>query len=196
MQYSDTTGDSFDGRSNRKIDITDRYCIICGDKIIRNTKAGTNRISPTQYIKAKFCSKECKGMWQSNNIVGENNPNYKGGKSKCIDCGIELAQRYSHRGTLRCKDCHYKYNTGENNGNWKGGVCSESILQRSSKENKKWRISVFERDDFTCQICGDNRGGNLNAHHIKRWCDYPELRFNIDNGITLCKDCHIIIHKK
>jgi len=58
-----------------------------------------------------------------------------------------------------------------------------------------WRRQVYERDNFTCQCCGDNKGGNLTAHHLDgySWC--KEKRTDIDNGITLCKTCHIQFHK-
>lgn len=65
-----------------------------------------------------------------------------------------------------------------------------------SREYKKWRKTVFARDNYTCQICGDNQGGNLRAHHIKPYSEYPELRHDVDNGITLCENCHIKLHKK
>lgn len=61
-------------------------------------------------------------------------------------------------------------------------------------EYKQWREEVFCRDDFTCQICKlkSVKGVKavLNANHIKKFADYPEERFNVDNGITLCVDCH------
>lgn len=56
-------------------------------------------------------------------------------------------------------------------------------------EYRLWRESVFRRDDHTCVFCGA-RGRKLNADHIKRWADYPLLRFAIDNGRTLCVPCH------
>ena len=60
-----------------------------------------------------------------------------------------------------------------------------------SEENKHWRKSIFERDNYICQECGI-RGGNLNVHHILPYRDWkePEYSLNIDNGITLCVDCH------
>lgn len=79
---------------------------------------------------------------------------------------------------------------GENASNWKGGVTPINFLIRSSREYKLWRKSVFERDNYTCIWCGDNKGGNLNADHIKPFAHFPELRFAIDNGRTLCVPCH------
>ena len=72
---------------------------------------------------------------------------------------------------------------------WKGGITSEHKIVRSSKEYRLWRAAVFERDNYTCIWCGV-RGGNLNADHIKPFASYPELRFAIDNGRTLCINCH------
>lgn len=80
--------------------------------------------------------------------------------------------------------------TGENSFNWKGGVTPENERIRHSKEYKEWRISVFERDKYSCVNCGDNRGGNLNADHIKPFSLFPELRLDVNNGRTLCIECH------
>ena len=83
---------------------------------------------------------------------------------------------------------------GEKNHSWKGGITPQHLAIRHSFEIRLWREKVFTRDDWTCQVCKDNNGGNLNAHHIKSFSKYPELRFIVDNGITLCKDCHKKIH--
>ena len=86
--------------------------------------------------------------------------------------------------------------SGKNAPNWKGGVTPINHKMRHSLEYKLWRKSVFERDKYTCIWCGlrfvKGKTGKvtLNADHIKSFSQYPELRFAIDNGRTLCKDCH------
>jgi 5-methylcytosine-specific restriction endonuclease McrA len=84
---------------------------------------------------------------------------------------------------------------GEKHWNWQGGKSSKSERIRKSIDADLWRGAVFSRDNYTCQKCED-KGGKLNAHHIMNFAQYPELRFAIDNGITLCKKCHQKFHKK
>lgn len=70
-------------------------------------------------------------------------------------------------------------------------LTSESKLIRGSIENRLWRESIFTRDKFLCQMPNcDKLGRYLEAHHIKTFSKYPELRFITENGITLCKRCH------
>lgn len=73
---------------------------------------------------------------------------------------------------------------------WQGGITPINVKIRHSFEYKLWREAVFKRDKYTCIWCGDNKGGNLNADHIKPFAYFPELRFAIDNGRTLCIPCH------
>lgn len=92
---------------------------------------------------------------------------------------------------------------GENSPGWKGGKTKVSQAIRNLKKMQEWRKQVFERDDYTCKIC-NKRGGFINADHIKslrsiiienniatpeKAVDCSEL-WNIDNGRTLCVDCH------
>lgn len=63
---------------------------------------------------------------------------------------------------------------------------------RSSQRYKDWRLAVFARDGFICQKCGSRK--NIQAHHIKAWKSNKELRYEVNNGITLCRRCHLEAH--
>jgi 5-methylcytosine-specific restriction endonuclease McrA len=103
---------------------------------------------------------------------------------------------------------------GENSHNWKGGVTAKNYGLRTAIERTheftQWHSTIFQRDKFTCQKCGDARGGNLRVHHIKTFrAILTEHKITaleqalccgdlwaLENGITLCEPCHIQIHKK
>ena len=78
--------------------------------------------------------------------------------------------------------------------NWQGGKTPINKRLRNSYMFRLWRESVFCRDSWTCQRCFV-RGGELPPHHIKYFFEYPELRFELSNGITLCSSCHQGEHK-
>lgn len=74
-------------------------------------------------------------------------------------------------------------------------INQDNQRDRSTKAYSDWREGVFKRDNYSCQKCG-NHGGTLNAHHIKKYSKYPELRHVIENGITLCESCHKDLHRE
>lgn len=97
--------------------------------------------------------------------------------SRCPKCGLES----------RSKENHYRYNPE---------LTDEERESRDmfNGEIKKWRVKIFERDNYTCNKCG-NFGKRLNAHHLFSWDVHKEKRFNLENGITLCDACHLSFHK-
>jgi len=97
-------------------------------------------------------------------------------------------EKYGVDNIFKSKDFK-KNNSGENHYNWQGGITPQSNKDRNSIKYKEWRLVVFTRDKYTCQCCGKT-GGYLNAHHIFCFSDYPQLRFVVENGISLCKSCH------
>ena len=128
-----------------------------------------------------------------------------GKKTRCNKCKI-----------LKCQYCGKPF-TPEN-GQYKRKLCSkkchnDSMMGRIPKGFKKkngvkprtyhitnnnkygsafdrdWRSAVLLRDNYTCQICGQ-QGGKIQAHHIKPWKEFQEIRHDINNGMTLCLKCH------
>ncbi len=111
---------------------------------------------------------------------------------KC-DCGnmIELNGRRLRTGnTTSCGCFRYQASLEENMiACYKKINTSKNQKDRYTRNSVRWRIAVYERDGFKCQCC-DKVGGGLHAHHILSWHAYPDKRYDIDNGITLCVDCH------
>lgn len=88
-----------------------------------------------------------------------------------------------------CKKCYIESIRGENSKLWKGGLTKQSKINRNRSEYLNWRNNVYKRDNYTCKKCM-KKGGELQAHHIYNFSEYEELRYDINNGITLCKKCH------
>lgn len=79
---------------------------------------------------------------------------------------------------------------------WTGFATPVGAMERASVRFEKWRKSVFERDNYTCAMCSKH-GGSLHAHHIKTFAKYPDLRYEVSNGITLCgSPCHRSLRRK
>ena len=123
--------------------------------------------------KRKYCSTKCANLHKMENYRGDNATSRRPGVGEKI--------RQSKKGIRTVY--------GETHGNWRGGISRAYKTGYYSVEYKQWRQRVFERDSYTCQECGI-KGTYLTAHHIKSFAKYPDLRFDIDNGLTLCENCH------
>jgi len=113
-------------------------------------------------------------------------PSPMAGKNHTLESRKKISQSRRNGDIPRGSKCH----------TYIDGKGTERQSDRLSAKAKRWRYDVFTRDEFTCQHCGDDRGGNLNAHHIKPWALFPKLRYDLDNGITLCEPCHKAEHKR
>ena len=144
-------------------------------------------------------------------LTGSKNSNWKGGKSKCPVCDKLLARRESkycnkhwernsnsYIGRIMTKETRDKISktiSGKNHYNWK---IDRTKLKRYNDDTKdrrcyayvNWRKQVWERDNFKCKISNSDCIGKIQAHHILSWKEYPELRYNLNNGITLCHAHH------
>lgn len=134
--------------------------------------------------------------------IGKDNPNWKGGYKnklpKCEMCG----KKVSNINNKKCLSCYRSLRgvnhplfgrkrpevSGINHPKWKGGTSSEDRLSRL-KFRATIQKQVFERDNYTCQMCGVH-GLSMQVDHIQPWAEYVEGRFDINNCRTLCMKCH------
>lgn len=168
------------------------------------------KISVKQYRlnggKNNFCGRECMGKWQSENRKGENSPTWNGGKIDvlCAYCGnsksVSAYQLNAYKNHYCDYECLGKWISenlkGENSPNWNHNLTQEERNDtRAYSEYNEWRKMVYQRDKYTCQCCG-YKGKRLNAHHLNGYKWDIENRTNINNGITLCENCHTSFHSQ
>jgi 5-methylcytosine-specific restriction endonuclease McrA len=161
----------------------------------------------TEYVGVRSQVARCPRHYCSRKCMGEGKRNRVG--LICTSCGtaysrpvsiVEVGAKRGHRRHFCSDACQRDHHRGPNHPAY---VADRSTLKaplrslRYSKEGAEWRKSVFRRDNYTCQFCGKrSRKGHpvtIHAHHIKRFADFPALRFEPDNGITLCRGCHATV---
>ena len=188
-----------------------KKCLICNSEFV----------AKNSFVKkgdGKFCSRKCYGKWRALYFRGNKNSAWRGGKIEqtCKICGKQFLsdRRFILKGYgfLCSKKCRHKWQSktyrGKNHIKWLGKTSIATQI-RATAQYKEWRQNVFIRDRFTCRKCNDNRGGNLQAHHIRLLSvlikeaknlmplfdietaimAYTPI-WNISNGITLCEKCH------
>lgn len=135
--------------------------------------------SPMRLKHRKYCSKEC--YYNHKKILMK-------GKQHSEETKKKISK--SHTGKIRPLSDRVSMSLSRSGEKiFNGFKSKERTLAYRTKEYKEWRLSVFKRDNFTCVIC-HQVGKTLEAHHIKSWRDYKSLRYDIDNGITVCPQCH------
>lgn len=173
----------------------ERACECCGKKIILYLQRDFKR--------KRFCSRTCLGKVNSkiNNLTPPK-PTLESRRKAAKTLSTKMRLGLISKPPAPTPESRIKAGLkmrGENHPRW---IKDRSKLKRSRFDNSfrgegpitSWRNSVYRRDNFTCQNC-HTIGGKLNAHHIKPWAKFPEHRFDISNGITLCVKCHKEIHK-
>ena len=122
---------------------------------------------------------------------GANNGMWKGGSAPCPNCGREKS-RYA----TRCSDCHFALMRTEANPNRlppEQCKTDESKLLRKRQDYRDWRFAVFSRDSYRCVVCGEHTR-DLHPHHLEGFAENKDLRFDPDNGVTLCQSHHKQFH--
>ena len=121
-------------------------------------------------------------------MMGKNTKVDKKVALKCKYCDDQLVSIYS----TQCSDCFHERNKGENHWKWKED--RTTLVQNENKHLCQkymiWRKAVKDRDGWKCRIADDDCNGRLEAHHILRWSKHPKLRYEVNNGISLCAFHH------
>ncbi|MCU9811191.1 HNH endonuclease [Paraclostridium sp. AKS81] len=197
--------------------LSDKYISACKDKLLwKCDKGHVFKLSWNSFQQGRRCP-ECFGKFQKSheeflhevyNLVKEEYTllsNYIKDdthiKIKHNKCNHEYNVTPSHflQGK-RCPKCAIRY--GENNNMYNPTLTDEDRIKRRIKYGysvEKWRKEVFQRDDYTCKCCGNKsskgKAVTLNAHHLDgyNWCE--SRRFDVTNGVTLCKECHFSFHR-
>lgn len=158
-----------------------KICLVCGSEF---------QVWPYEIKRAKYCGKQC---FFRSKLGKRSSP---GTEFKVGNSFWEGKKRPEIKEWLSpFKKGHTPWNEGlrgymseEKHWNWKGGVTPIRRKMRETYENRVWRKAVLERDNYTCQICGNK--DNLQVDHIKRWKENIKLRYVTGNGRVLCFDCH------
>lgn len=172
-------------------------CEICGK---------SKTMSKSDYDKSKhhYCSYKCSRKGYSHNYKGKNSPNYIDINHNCSYCSKEYHVKKSeyethenHFCSRKCKDKWQSENVkGEKHPNFNPTISEKQRYEkREYAEYWEFRKNVYTRDNYSCVKCGDNKGGNLVAHHIDNYATNPSKRTDVNNGVTLCNDCHKKFHK-
>jgi len=109
----------------------------------------------------------------------------------------KLGKKHTEEAIEKMREAH---KGKSNSGQFKKGLipwnwfADRSKLKQRQERNDpayfEWRLSVYKRDNYKCRISNCDCGGRIIAHHILPWRDFPELRYEVNNGITLCQAHH------
>lgn len=130
-------------------------------------------------------------------VSGDKNPNKR----------PEVREKVSR--TRKANAHKIYYPAGDKHPMWKGGKTPLIMKIRHNRKSIEWRDAIFKRDAYTCKVCGDKRGHNLNAHHYVQIADIihtlniksvaealrTPVLWKLSNGVTLCTKCHAIANE-
>lgn len=178
---------------------------------------GITETGPSRYMRNQFCSKECWRVHMAGKylrrgqdyacaycqkLIYKRPGNVRYANVYCsMSCRLKAKQRYAVKTT--CPTCEKVFTQPEKDSIYCSYRCSKlgplnpnwnpARTNRRLGLAREWRRAVFNRDNYTCQICGE-RGGQLHPHHKDAFQWAIDRRNDVTNGVTLCINCHIKFH--
>ena len=173
-------------------------------------------LSPANYLGAYHCP-YCSGrrvcnenslgnryqevidLWSTKNVKTPFDYTYGSGEYVWWKCDNHIHADYKRAITnavmfdFKCPTCgreNQKICRGPDHPRWKGGITPKAVQDRKSQSYNDWREKVYFRDQYLCQVCLDKSHTRLTAHHLYSFANFPDLRFDVANGITCCVQCH------
>jgi hypothetical protein len=146
----------------------------------------------------KWCG-QCKA-WHQNSEFGADRHTYDGLTANCL-AAMRVKIHKPHAGgrkkgsthSAAVKQAMAENRSGHKNANWKGGVTPITRRARQHAGYVAWRKAVIARDHNICRRCG-TPAMPPHAHHVKSFKQFPQLGLDLNNGITLCGECHRAVH--
>lgn len=166
-------------QSSKEKSLIIKICKTCGNEYEIKRKLRTST--------SKYCSSECFNK-RGKDLTKKSYHT----KVFCLDCNLPL----KNKNAKFCRSCFGKHQSQENHPNWKDNATVKQRGMRWTYEYRIWRQSILKRDNYLCQMPECNKDYNLQVHHIETMKKSPDMIYNLDNGITLCKNCHLSIASK
>lgn len=151
----------------------EKLCLKCKKPLVRKPTEG-----PYLWNRRKFCNHSCAKKGERYALGVKRSDNFK----KKVSLSMKKRYANGHKPPTMF---------GADNPSWKGGLLFRKREdRRGDSAYGEWRRQVWLRDNFKCKMSNLDCDGRLEAHHILRWNDFPELRYELNNGITLCHHHH------
>ncbi len=146
----------------------------------------------------KYCSEKC--MWEFGNCTHRGADHYRFGKTVSAEVKEKIRKTktgvktgpHSPEWNERISKSQIGLQAGSKHPRWQGGITSENVALKAQRRYRKWSLDVRERAGNKCSVCGTEK--DLVAHHIHSWRVYPELRYSVENGLSMCRRCHAKFH--
>lgn len=179
--------------------------IISTEEVSCGTCESKFLVDKSKVTENNYCCKACFSESVSVRMSGENHHRYNTTFVECDYCKalvpkskVQLTLTKLHFcnrdcfgkgiGKYRSGTLHHSYDHSKTD--------TERVRDRLYPGYKEWRSDVYKRDNYSCVVCGNNKSGNLIAHHLYSHHAHKELRLSVNNGVTVCRECHLSFHNQ